>query len=159
MLRTNHTNGPTVANKGAAYTWPLHGATNPGNGAATTPGSFALKADIGGPLMFSSPDTPGMPEPSNKTAWDFLPHAWQYEQGTEARKREGTAGWFIFEDARGEVHAVRPVGGFQPVTQLEHARLGIVTDQMRRVAEREGHLSPEQEIGRASCRERVYCEV
>jgi phosphomethylpyrimidine synthase len=30
------------------------------------------------------------------------------------------------------------------VTQLERARLGIVTPEMRRVAEREGHLSPEQ---------------
>jgi phosphomethylpyrimidine synthase len=34
--------------------------------------------------------------------------------------------------------------GFTPVTQLEHARLGIVTPQMKRVAEREGHLTPEQ---------------
>ncbi|NOY93903.1 MAG: phosphomethylpyrimidine synthase ThiC [Deltaproteobacteria bacterium] len=34
--------------------------------------------------------------------------------------------------------------GFTPITQLEHARLGIVTEQMRRVAEREGHLTPEQ---------------
>ncbi|QQS10409.1 MAG: phosphomethylpyrimidine synthase [Phycisphaerales bacterium] len=30
--------------------------------------------------------------------------------------------------------------GFRPVTQLEFARLGIVTPQMRRVAEREGHF-------------------
>ena len=34
--------------------------------------------------------------------------------------------------------------GFAPVTQLEFARLGQVTPEMRRVAEREGHLSPEQ---------------
>jgi len=34
--------------------------------------------------------------------------------------------------------------GFEPITQLEHARLGIVTPEMRRVAEREPHLSPEQ---------------
>ena len=33
---------------------------------------------------------------------------------------------------------------FEPVTQLEHARLGTVTAEMRRVAEREGHLTPEQ---------------
>jgi phosphomethylpyrimidine synthase len=38
----------------------------------------------------------------------------------------------------------QPPVGFEPVTQLEHARLGIVTPQMRRVAEREGHLTPEQ---------------
>ncbi|MEE8105212.1 MAG: phosphomethylpyrimidine synthase ThiC [Planctomycetota bacterium] len=30
------------------------------------------------------------------------------------------------------------------VTQLEHARLGAITPEMRRVAERESHLSPEQ---------------
>ncbi|HWZ89626.1 MAG TPA: phosphomethylpyrimidine synthase ThiC, partial [Polyangiaceae bacterium] len=34
--------------------------------------------------------------------------------------------------------------GFVPVTQLEHARLGTVTPEMRRVAEREPHLSAEQ---------------
>jgi phosphomethylpyrimidine synthase len=37
-----------------------------------------------------------------------------------------------------------PPAGFVPVTQLEHARLGRVTPEMRRVAEREGFLSPEQ---------------
>jgi phosphomethylpyrimidine synthase len=39
---------------------------------------------------------------------------------------------------------VRYPRGFVPVTQLEYARLGIVTPQMRRVAEREPHLTPEQ---------------
>jgi len=34
--------------------------------------------------------------------------------------------------------------GFEPVTQLELGRLGVVTPEMRRVAEREGHLTPEQ---------------
>jgi phosphomethylpyrimidine synthase len=62
-----------------------------------------------------------MPAPSPKSAWDFLPPGW---------RREG-------------VHALAPAG-FVPVTQLEHARLGIVTPEMRRVAEREPHLSPEQ---------------
>ncbi len=53
---------------------PLHGAANPSSGKlGTTPGSFALKADIGGPLAFASPDTPGMPAPSDRTAWDFNP--------------------------------------------------------------------------------------
>ncbi|HLV64891.1 MAG TPA: phosphomethylpyrimidine synthase ThiC [Polyangiaceae bacterium] len=101
---------------------PLHGAQNPSSrGAGTNPGSFARAADIGGPYTFSSPDTPGMPLPSEKTAWDFLPEGW---------RREGD-------------RAVAPPG-FRPVTQLEHARLGIVTDAMRRVAEREPHLTPEQ---------------
>jgi len=91
---------------------PLHGAENPSTGAeGTTPGSFALKPEIGGPLTFSSPDTPGMPPPSKLTAWDFNP---------------------------------APRGADRAVTQLEKARIGIVTDQMRRVAERESHLSPIQ---------------
>jgi phosphomethylpyrimidine synthase len=86
---------------------PLHGADRGHQG--TTPGSFAARADIGGALAFSSPDTPGMPAPSRFTAWDFNP-------------------------------APRTPG----VTQLEQARNGIVTPEMRRVAEKEPHLTPEQ---------------
>jgi len=96
-----------------AYPLPLHGAPNPSSHASpgTTPGSFAARPEIGGARTFSSPDTPGMPEPSEKTAWDFNP-------------------------------APRPAE--TAVTQLEQARLGVVTPEMRRVAEREGHLTPEQ---------------
>ncbi|MBZ0121768.1 MAG: phosphomethylpyrimidine synthase ThiC, partial [Sandaracinaceae bacterium] len=102
---------------------PLHGANDPGSrGEGTTPGSFARAPDVGGPLSFSSPDTPGMPAPSDKTAWDFLPEGWT----------RGTDGF------------ARAPAGFEPITQLEHARLGIVTPEMKRVAEREGHLRPEQ---------------
>ena len=62
---------------------PLHGANNPSSNAeGTTPGSFANRSQIGGPLSFSSPDTPGMPAPSDKTAWDFLPHGWRIEAVT-----------------------------------------------------------------------------
>ena len=94
------------------YPLPLRGATNPSSrGAGTTPGSFARRSEVGGPRAYSSPDTPGMPEPSDKTAWDF-----QVDP--------------------------RPQGA--AVTQLERARLGEVTPEMRRVAEREGHLSPER---------------
>jgi phosphomethylpyrimidine synthase len=102
-------------------TLPLRGAANPATGTGTNPGSFANEPDVGGRLSFSSPDTPGMPAPSERTAWDFLPDGW---------RREGE-------------FAVPPAG-FVPVTQLEHARLGIVTKEMRRVAEREPHLTPEQ---------------
>lgn len=57
-----------------AYPIPLRGAENPSSTAAgTTPGSFANAARIGSALAFSSPDTPGMPAPSTRTAWDFLP--------------------------------------------------------------------------------------
>src|SRR5690606_37046456 len=102
-------------------TLPTRGAHNPSStGAGTNPGSFANRADICGPLTFSSPDTPGMPAPSTKTAWDFMPD-----------------GWTLVGD-RWEAPA-----GFVPKTQLDHARLGLITPEMRRVAEREGHLRPE----------------
>ncbi len=101
---------------------PLHGAHNPSTAReGTNPGSFALAPNIGGPIPFGSPDTPHMPQPSDKTAWDFLPEGWQ---------REGA-------------FATAPEG-FQPITQLEHARLGLITPEMHRVAERESHLTPEQ---------------
>jgi phosphomethylpyrimidine synthase len=88
----------------------------------TTPGSFARAPALGAPLAFSSPDTPGMPAPSEHTAWSFLPQGWR-------RRADGFC---------------EPPPGFAPLTQLEFARLGQVTPEMRRVAEREGHLSPEQ---------------
>lgn len=100
---------------------PLQGAQAPGTD-GTNPGSFARRADVGGPLAYSSPDTPGMPAPSEKTAWDFMPPDW-------IRRADGT--W-------------EPPVGFVPITQLEHARLGHITPEMYRVAEREKHLSPEQ---------------
>ena len=62
-----------------------------------------------------------MPAPSSKTAWDFLPDGWVRE-GQFARAPEG----------------------FEPITQLEHARLGTITPEMRRVSEREPHLTAEQ---------------
>lgn len=104
------------------FTLPLRGAANPSSRqAGTSPGSFANPSDLGGPLAFSSPDTPGMPAPSPKTAWDFLPPDWH----------------------RKETFAQAPEG-FEPITQLEHARLGIITPAMQRVSEREPHLTPEQ---------------
>ncbi len=57
---------------------PWRGAANPSTEAeGTNPGSFANPSDVGGPLTFSSPDAPGMPTPSARTAWDFLPAGWQ----------------------------------------------------------------------------------
>jgi phosphomethylpyrimidine synthase len=101
---------------------PLRGAANPGRpGSGTNPGSFANAPDVGARLSYSSPDAPGMPAPSEKTAWDFLPQGF---------RREGD-------------RAVAPAG-FRPVTQLEHAWLGTVTGEMRRVAEREPHLTADQ---------------
>jgi len=101
---------------------PLHGAHNPSSlKEGTNPGSFANAPNVGGPRSYSSPDTPGMPAPSSKTAWDFMPLDWEQREGK----------W------------VAPIG-FVPCTQLEFARLGRVTDAMRRVAEKETHLSAEQ---------------
>ena len=97
---------------------PLLGADNPSSvRAGTNPGSFAQAAQVGSALSYSSPDTKGMPAPSDKTAWDFMPADWRFSDGT----------W-------------HPPQGFVPITQLEHARLGIITSEMRRVAEREPHL-------------------
>jgi phosphomethylpyrimidine synthase len=221
----------TSASARGEFALPLHGAANPGaTPSVTTPGSFALAPDIGGPLMFASPDTPGMPSASTKTAWDFLPEGWSVvdlgEATIDARDPAyapapmnahdarwtptfgnggGTAragatflepGQFtafvpgcVGGDWRGEVESAHPhvgtVGraqaggaqkgcatclgesmmfvefatakpsrgparrlrviyprGFRPVTQLEHARLGIITPQMQRVAQREPHLTP-----------------
>ncbi|MCH2138953.1 MAG: phosphomethylpyrimidine synthase ThiC [Phycisphaerales bacterium] len=117
---------------------PLHGAANPSTEAqGTTPGSFSLAADIGGPRMYTSPDTPGMPAPSTKTAWDFLPDGWSIE---DCESDKGCRG-----HNKGD-HAIRAIApaGFTPITQLEHARLGTITPAMRRVAERESHLTAEQ---------------
>ncbi|MDP7008088.1 MAG: phosphomethylpyrimidine synthase ThiC, partial [Phycisphaerales bacterium] len=92
------------------HSMPVLGADNPSTSQqGTAPASFALEANIGGSTTFSSPDTPGMPAPSNKTAWDFM-------QSTNT----------------------------SPVTQLEHARTGTVTPEMKRVAQREPHLTAEQ---------------
>ena len=133
----------------AAHPLPLHGARNPGNTPnVTTPGSFANAPDLGGPLMFSSPNTPGMPAPSTKTAWDFLPEGWgmQILTSAAAQAKPVASSPFIaresytFADARGVTRKVTPPTGFTPITQLESARLGIVTPQMRRVAEREPHF-------------------
>ena len=134
---------------------PLHGARNPGTTpGVTTPGSFALAPDIGGPLMFASPDTPGMPAPSAKTAWDFLPDGWSVQrwqsgevtkwQSAETANHSATLplghSATSFHSARGELFRVTYPASFTPVTQLEFARLGIVTPQMLRVAEREPHF-------------------
>ncbi|MDG1838458.1 MAG: phosphomethylpyrimidine synthase ThiC [Phycisphaerales bacterium] len=115
---------------------PLSGATNPSSKAeGTTPGSFANPANVGGPLMYSSPDTPGMPQPSEKTAWDFMPEGWSITTSD--------AGCLGHNHGTERIVAVPPAG-FVAITQLEFARLGQVTDAMSRVAEREAHLTAEQ---------------
>ena len=127
-----------ISTNQVSHAAPLRGAANPSTTAAgTSPGSFANAAQIGGPLSFSSPDTPGMPAPSALTAWDFLPEGWSIE--AVASHANGCAGHSCV--AIGAfIRAVAP-RGFVAITQLESARLGIVTPEMVRVAEREGHLT------------------
>ena len=112
----------------------------------TSPGSFANPSRIApgpdGKWTFSSPDTPGMPQPSDKTAWDFLPDGWTEDSG-DTVQADGSCRR-TFKQSDGSVRTVTFPEGFRPVTQLEHARLGIITPQMERVAEREPHLTPEQ---------------
>jgi phosphomethylpyrimidine synthase len=102
--------------------------------AGTTPGSFARAPKIAagrkGALTYSSPDTPGMPQPSEKTAWDFMPTDWTLRAGFETNY-EHAAAW-------------QAPKGFAASTQLEFARLGITTPEMHRVAEHEQHLTAEQ---------------
>ena len=123
---------------------PLRGGLNPGRTPnVTTPGSFANPPDIGGPLMFSSPDAPGMPAPSDQTAWDFLPEGWSVSRPDAAQAPAPSSlptGSVTFRTARGEVLEVSYPPHFKPITQLESARLGIITAQMQRVAEREPHF-------------------
>ncbi|QDT65563.1 phosphomethylpyrimidine synthase ThiC [Calycomorphotria hydatis] len=121
----------------------------------TTPGSFAKKPKLAagpdGAFTYASPDTPGMPQPSEKTAWDFLPEGWstsrtQEEQhevaGTPPRSEEFANKQFRHAD--GTYRTVKYPRTFIPSTQLEHARLGVITEEMKRVAEREPHLTAEQ---------------
>jgi len=69
MKNTNSTVGKNT------QTMPIHGAANPSTfKQGTSPGSFALEAHVGGATTYSSPDTPGMPAPSTKTAHDMAPN-------------------------------------------------------------------------------------
>jgi phosphomethylpyrimidine synthase len=116
------------------YVLPPLGFNPSSSAQGTTPGSFANLPRIApgpaGALTYSSPDTPGMPQPSNKTAWDFMPPDWTRKLG--------------YEDNYWTAEAWEPPAGFEPVTQLEYARLGVVTPEMSRVAEQEPHLTAEQ---------------
>lgn len=119
---------------GTPYQLPPLGHNPSSSAAGTTPGSFANPAVIApgpeGAKTYSSPDVPGMPAPSTKTAWDFMPDDWTLQPGFENDYHKAEA-WLTPE-------------GFDPITQLESARMGIVTAEMQRVSEREPHLTAEQ---------------
>ena len=59
-----------------SYELPPVGNNPSSTAAGTAPASFARPPGIApgklGRWTFASPDTPGMPEPSDKTAWDFI---------------------------------------------------------------------------------------
>src|SRR5262245_24281616 len=89
-----------------AWQLPPVGGNPSSTAQGTSPGSFASRARIGTAIPFGSPDAPGMPAASELTAWDFMPPDWRRERDR----------WV-------------PPAGFVPVTQLEFARLGVVTAQ------------------------------
>jgi phosphomethylpyrimidine synthase len=151
------------------YALPPLGDNPSTDALGTTPGSFANRGRVGTPWTFSSPDTPRMPAPSGKTAWDFLPEDWEVEVldrgdgnrdatngAADRAARADAVGSFasspceacatarVFTDSLGVTRRVVPPPGFEPVTQLEHARLGTITPQMLRVAQREPHLTAPQ---------------
>ncbi|MEX0727098.1 MAG: phosphomethylpyrimidine synthase ThiC, partial [Planctomycetaceae bacterium] len=142
----------------AAYSYetslPPIGGDSASRPSGTTPGSFALRQQIApgasGRLTFSSPDTPGMPAPSSKTAWDFLPGGWTTEElgtmtdASNVPAESGVDQQFLFQQGDGSWRRVTCPPGFEPITQLESARLGVITSEMRRVAQREPHLTSEQ---------------
>ncbi|MBX3441421.1 MAG: phosphomethylpyrimidine synthase ThiC [Planctomyces sp.] len=136
------------------YELPPLGGNPSSTSAGTSPGSFATRARIApgpdGRCTFSSPDTPGMPAPSERTAWDFLPEGWSTSVAESHASTGAEVGQHVFRQSDGTLRSVTHPASFTPVTQLEHARLGIVTPEMARVAEREPHLTAEQvrdEIG------------
>ncbi len=118
----------------AEYLPQLEASDPSSSHAGTTPGSFAraprIAAGRKGALTYSSPDTPGMPQPSDKTAWDFMPTDWTLRAGFETNYEYAEA-W-------------QAPAGFAASTQLEFARLGITTPEMHRVADHEQHLTAEQ---------------
>ncbi len=130
------------------YTLPPVGDDPGTEPTATTPGSFSNKPKFApgpaGALTYSSPDTPGMPKPSNKTAWDFLPENWSTWEGESDAPVDPAATTITFTQSDGTLRSVAYPKDYTPCTQLEYARLGEVTPQMIRVAEREPHLTAEQ---------------
>jgi phosphomethylpyrimidine synthase len=138
----------------AAFSLPPLGRNPSSTDQGTTPGSFAKTPQIApgfeGRWTFASPDTPGMPQPSDKTAWNFLPQGWGSFVDPPGTTSDITWDWdalyraYEFQQADGSTRYVslgKAWEGFAPSTQLEHARLGIITPQMQRVAEREPHLT------------------
>ena len=76
-----------------------------------------------------------MPAVSNRTAWDFLPDEWsttEPSQGDSDALQTYVEGCqcVVFAEADGRPRRVEFPAGFVPLTQLEKARLGIITSEM-----------------------------
>ena len=147
----------TQENSMKPYALPPLGWNPSSSAAGTTPGSFAQRGKIApgveGRWTFSSPDTPGMPQPSEKTAWDFLPDGWSTDvfsiesvpQNYRGQHSHPSGLKFVeFAQSDRTLRTLLVPVTFTPSTQLESARLGIITPEMTRVAERESHLTPAQ---------------
>ncbi len=127
-----------------AYALPPLGDNPSTDRQGTTPGSFANRGAVGSPATYSSPDTPGMPPASPFTAWDFLPDGWltfvvPAGEDVEVDPGEGDTKVVRVVEPDGATRVVVYPRSFQPITQLEWARLGVVTPEMTRVATREPH--------------------
>jgi phosphomethylpyrimidine synthase len=149
-MSTTKTAAETVADR--SFTLPPVGDNPSTERQGTNPGSFAKRGRIGTAWTFSSPDTPGMPGVSDKTAWDFLPDGWDtWVEIPNGQKIGWTCGGgpdvpesVRFVESTGGTRTVLYPRSFSPITQLEHARLGTITAQMAAVAAREPHLTAEQ---------------
>jgi phosphomethylpyrimidine synthase len=67
----SHASNPSAPVFDRSYKLPPLGDNPSTDAQGTTPGSFALRGAVGTPLTYSSPDTPGQPQPSPLTAMDF----------------------------------------------------------------------------------------
>ena len=108
-------------NGSPGYTLPPLGLNPSTTAAGTTPGSFAKRGQIApgveGKWTFASPDTPGMPQPSEKTAWDFLPEGWKTSVLSHAEApleyRDGATS-VVFVQSDQSLRKVQFPGSFRP---------------------------------------------
>jgi phosphomethylpyrimidine synthase len=112
-------NAMSLADTSHRWTLPPLGHNPSTEAQGTSPGSFALPPRLGTPWSFSSPDTPGMPEPSPLTALDFA----------GARDAEGRT---QLEEARsGRISAeARAVALREPHLTPEQIRVEVAAGRM-----------------------------
>ncbi|HTL29687.1 MAG TPA: phosphomethylpyrimidine synthase ThiC, partial [Tepidisphaeraceae bacterium] len=135
---------PTNTESSTARPWTLPplGENPSTDRQGTTPGSFALKPRVGTAYTFSSPDTPGMPAPSDLTAMDFRNAVRDREHKTQ------------LEEARDGVisNQAKSVALREPHLTPEQIRVEVATGRMI-IPANKVHLKHKLEpmaIGRAS---------